>query len=143
MASMAMLALGYFTVGCGSHTSNASKASSPIPQIERNWTEFFSGSTPVSKKVQLLQNGQQFAPIIQAQARSPLASQTQATVIKVSLEGANRAKVVYTINVAGQPALKNQVGTAVLVGGVWRVSDQSFCALLSLEGTKPPLCPRP
>ena len=51
-----------------------------------------------------------------------------------------RARVIFTITLAGQPALKNQVGTAVRVNGVWKVSAKSFCALLSLQGAAPPVC---
>jgi hypothetical protein len=111
-------------------------------QITKNWTLFFSGSTPASKKIQLLQNGQRFAAVIRAQVQSPLAQQTKANVIKVTLSSSTTARVIYTITLAGQPALKNQAGTAVRVGGIWKVGDKSFCALLSLEGTKPPACRR-
>jgi len=60
----------------------------------------------------------------------------------VTLVSSTTARVVYTITLGGQPALKNQTGTAVRVGGTWKVSDKSFCALLSLEGTKPSVCRR-
>jgi hypothetical protein len=109
-------------------------------EIKKNWSVFFAGSTPVSTKVQLLENGQRFASIIRAQARSPVARQTKVVVQKVTLLSTTRAKVIYTITLAGKPALKNQIGIAVRVGGVWKVSVRSFCALLSLEGGKPPLC---
>jgi hypothetical protein len=137
-AGAAALGLACAT-GCGSGSSTQS-ASSPQEQVKRNWIAFFDGSTPASRKVALLQNGQQFAPLIQAEANSPLARQTAVTVSKVTLLSATRANVVYTITLAGQPALKNQVGTAVLVGKTWEVSDQSFCALLGLEGATPPAC---
>jgi hypothetical protein len=51
-----------------------------------------------------------------------------------------RSTVLYTITLAGQPALPNQTGIAVKEGGKWKVSDQSFCTLLSLQGTVPPAC---
>jgi len=111
-------------------------------EITRNWTLFFSGSTPASKKIQLLQNGRRFASVIRAQAQSPLARSTKASVARVTLVSSTTARVVYTITLGGQPALKNQTGTAVRVGGTWKVSDKSFCALLSLEGTKPSACRR-
>jgi hypothetical protein len=137
VVSAAVLALVIGTVGLG---GGGGSTPSPIAQIKQNWTAFFNGSTPVSKKVQLLENGQRFAPLLQAQASSPLASQAQAIVTKITMQGPNRAQVVYTISVAGSPALKNQTGTAVRVGGVWRISDHSFCALLTLEGAAPPMC---
>jgi hypothetical protein len=48
--------------------------------------------------------------------------------------------VLYTITLGGQPALPNQTGIAALSGGKWQVSDQSFCSLLSLQGSVPPAC---
>lgn len=149
--SAALLALAGSLAGCGgggaktsANPPGRSPASTHVTsakvQIERAWSAFFSGSTPAAEKARLLQNGVRFAPVITAQSRSPLAQQTKATVTSVTLQGPSRAKVVYTITVAGQPALKHQIGTAVRVDGTWKVSDRSFCGLLSLQGSAPPLC---
>jgi len=58
------------------------------------------------------------------------------------VESATQAKVTYSILVGGAAALKNQPGVAVKQGGVWKVGDQSFCALLTLEnnGKAPTAC---
>jgi hypothetical protein len=125
--------------GCGGGSKKPAAASSE-EQIKRSWAAFFEGSTPAARKVALLQHGQQFSPVIQAEANSPLAKQAKVTVTKVTLLSPTRAKVLYTITLAGQPALPNQTGVAVLEGRTWRVSDQSFCSLLSLEGAAPPAC---
>jgi hypothetical protein len=121
--------------------TSAGAASPPVTaQIAKTWAQFFDGSTPAAKKVQLLQNGARFQAVIEAQANSPLAKQTKVKVARVTLLGPARAKVLYTILLAGQPALPNQVGIAVRAHGTWQVSDQSFCALLQLEGAPPPAC---
>lgn len=122
----------------GTATSGATAASA---EIEQNWVAFFDGKTPAQQKVALLQNGQQFAQLIQQQSGSPLAQQTSAQVSDVSLTDPHTARVTYTILLGGQPALKDQAGTALLIDGTWKVSDQSFCALLSLQGAAPPQCP--
>jgi hypothetical protein len=127
-------------VGLTACGGSGTKTSSASAQIARNWAAFFNGSTPASRKVELLQDGQRFAPFIKAQAASPLARQAKATVTKVTVVSPTRARVIFTITLAGQPALKNQVGTAVRVNGVWKVSAKSFCALLSPEGAAPPVC---
>jgi hypothetical protein len=132
----ALLALALVAGGCGGGATKADQTA----QIKQNWARFFDGSTPAATKVQLLDQGQRFAALIQAQANSPLAKQTKATVTKVVVRDPEHATVTYTISIAGQPALKNQVGTAVRVGGVWKVSTQSFCALLKLQGGTPPPC---
>jgi predicted small lipoprotein YifL len=134
--------------GCGSsgakHPQKASQppSASAEPQIKKVWTEFFSSGTPPSAKVALLQNGQRFAPVIEAQSKSPLAAHTSATVSEVTLTGPSTASVTYTILLAGKPALRNVKGTAVKANGKWQVGDQSFCALLKLQGTTPPGCPK-
>ena len=99
----------------------------------------------MAKRVSLLQNGQVFESIIKAQAGSPLASSATSSVSSVTVESPAQAKVVYSILVGGSPALKNQPGVAVFQGGIWKVGDQSFCALLTLEnsGKAPAACPAP
>jgi hypothetical protein len=133
------VALVGLAAGCGG-SSKKSSSSNTAEQVKQVWTMFFEGSTPAATKVTLLQNGQRFASVIQAEANSPLAKQTKVVVSKVTPVSSTRAKVLYTITIGGQPALPNQTGVAVMEGGRWKVSDQSFCALLSLQGAVPPAC---
>lgn len=128
-------------VGAGTGaTTTTSSATSERLQIEDAFQQFFSSSTSPSKRASLLQNGQKFAPVIEAMSKSPLASSTKARVTKVTPQGKTTAKVAYTIYVHGTPALKNQQGGAVLEGGTWKVSDATLCNLIALEGTRPPAC---
>jgi hypothetical protein len=62
----------------------------------------------------------------------------------VTIESPTQAKVTYSILVGGTPELKNQPGIAVNQAGTWKVGDQSFCALLTLEnsGKAPAVCAR-
>jgi hypothetical protein len=133
------VALVGLAAGCGG-SSKKSSSSNTAEQVKQVWTMFFEGSTPPPTKVTLLQNGQRFASVIQAEANSPLAKQTKVVVSKVTPVSSTRAKVLYTITIGGQPALPNQTGVAVMEGGRWKVSDQSFCTLLSLQGAVPPAC---
>lgn len=124
-----------------SATSGSSGAESAVAaHIATVWSEFFDGATPASRKAQLLQNGQTFAPVISALGASPIAKSTKATVSKVTVDSADKATVTYSITLGGQPALSNQTGTAVNVGGQWLVGDASFCQLLALQGSAPPVC---
>jgi hypothetical protein len=83
-----------------------------------------------------------FAPVISAQSGSSLASSASATVSSVTVTSPTQAKVIYSVLVGGTPALKDQPGVAVLQSGIWKVGDQSFCALLTLEnnGKAPSVC---
>ena len=122
--------------------SSGGGSAADASQIKANWVAFFNPKTPVAKRVSLLQNGQTFASIIKAQASSALASSATSSVNAVTVESATQAKVTYSILVGGTAALKNQPGVAVKQGGVWKVGDQSFCALLTLEnnGKAPTAC---
>ena len=113
-----------------------------VAQIKGNWVAFFNARTPVAKRVGLLQNGAEFASIIKSQAASSLAAAATSSVSAVTVESPSQAKVTFSILISGTPALKNQPGAAVDQGGVWKVGDQSFCALLTLEnsGKAPAAC---
>ena len=122
--------------------STGGSSSAAVTAIKTNWEAFFSPKTPASKKITLLQNGQTFASVIEAQNSSSLASSATSTVSAVTLESPTQAKVTYSILVGGAPVLKDQPGVAVLQSGTWKVGDQSFCALLTLEnnGKAPSIC---
>jgi hypothetical protein len=122
--------------------SAGASSSAAVAQIKTNWEAFFNPKTPVSKRVSLLQNGSAFASIIQSQASSPLASSATSSVTAVTVQSPARANVTYSILVGGTPALKDQPGVAVYQSGMWKVGDQSFCALLTLEnsGKAPTAC---
>ena len=137
-----LLALPVLLAACGSSstaatspspTPSTSTSASPTAAITSAWQTFFSGATPAATKITLLQNGQQFATVIQAQAGSPLAKATQAKVTAVTVTSSTTADVTYSIVQGGQVALPDQKGQAVLEGGVWKVSAPSFQALLKLE----------
>ncbi|MHB1536075.1 MAG: hypothetical protein ACYC1D_15990 [Acidimicrobiales bacterium] len=158
------LALTMLTAACGaSHKSSAAPPSTGRPAattsvpattapgggsttgaaqaaITKAWSAFFNGNTPAAEKISLLQNGQAFAQVIDAQAGSGLAKTASASVSAVRLISPTAATVTYTILLSGKPALADQTGQAVLVGGTWKVASASFCGLLALEGSKPPAC---
>lgn len=115
--------------------TSSGPASGAAAEIEKNWTTFFSAHTPVAKRVALLQNGTQFASVIKAQENSPLTSSVTAKVSSVTVQSATMAKVIYSILLAGQPALSNQNGVAIKQGGAWKVGDASFCGLLAVQNS--------
>lgn len=116
-------------------SSTTSSIAADQTEIAANWEAFFSPKTPVSQRVALLQDGSQFTSIIQAQAGQGLASEASAKVTKVQVISTQQAAVSYTILLDGQPALKNQSGTAVFQDGQWKVGVASFCGLLTLENS--------
>lgn len=121
--------------GAGSGSSSAATAT-----IKSNWEKFFKGSTPNSERVSLLQNGQTFAKTISAM--SALGSSASAKVSSVQVTSSKRATVTYTVYLGKTAALPNAKGVAVLENGTWKVSDASFCQLLTLQngGKAPSVC---
>ena len=137
-----LVALPVVLAACGSKSNatttpspsvSASVSSSTAAAVTSSWVKFFNGTTPAATKVTLLQNGQQFAAVITAQAASPLAKSAQAKVTSVTVTSPTTATVKYSIVEGGQVAVPDQTGQAVLQGGVWKVSAPSFQALLKLE----------
>jgi hypothetical protein len=133
-------ALAAVAAACGSSSASTPSSPSASPSvsataaIKADWKKFFAGTTPAAQKIPLLENGQQFAQTIQAQAQSPLAQSTSAKVSSVKVTSTTTATVKYSILLGKQVALADQTGQAVLQNGVWKVSAQSFQALLALEG---------
>jgi hypothetical protein len=116
----------------GSASSGGSASDAAV--IKTNWEAFFSSSTPNSKRIQLLQNGQVFAGAVKAFSGSPLASAVSAKVTSVTVTSPTQASVKYDLTAAGQSVESGATGVAVLEGGVWKVGDASFCGLLK-EGS--------
>jgi hypothetical protein len=122
--------------------STAPASASATALITADWQAFFSGQTSAAKKITLLQNGQAFAAVIQAQSGSSMAKSASAKVTKVTVTSPTQAKVTYNVLLGTTPALTNQSGVAVYQNGMWKVGDASFCGLLALEngGKAPSVC---
>ncbi|HET8558566.1 MAG TPA: hypothetical protein VFL58_14760 [Gaiellaceae bacterium] len=135
-----LFALVLVLSACGGST-HPKKPSGPDAkaQIKSAYVKFFSSKTDVSEKTKLLENGEQFKPVIRAFASNPLASNVSATVSSVTLEGQNKAKVVYVVKFGGA-SLPKQTGVAVRENGTWKVGDASLCKLIALGGTTPSAC---
>jgi hypothetical protein len=128
-------ALAVTVAACG-HAAIASTggALTPEQQVKKAWISFFSGATSAQQKIALLENGDQYATIIKAQAASPLAKTLRASVTAVQISGAATATVRYSLLLNDTVVLADQTGTAVKQGGVWKVGLKSFQGLLALEG---------
>ena len=149
-----LLAAGV-VAGCGSSNDDTS----PVPsttttvagaptagaekEVSDTFVAFFSAQTPPAQKINLVENSPAFADTINAQAATPLTQGAAATVSKVDLDAPGHATVTYTVLVNGQPVLPDQIGEAVEVDGSWKVSQTTFCELLTLQGNPPPVCGAP
>lgn len=118
------------TTSAATASSSAAAGGSAAAQITANWEAFFNPATPNSKRVQLLENGSEFASAISAFSASPLAQQVSSKVDSVSVTSATKANVKYDLTAAGTSVASGQTGTSVLQDGVWKVGDDVFCGLL-------------
>lgn len=114
-----------------SASPSSTSSMSAADAIKTNWEMFFNASTPVSKRMMLLEDGSQFPA--SSLAATGLAAEAKAKVLTVTNVTASQATVKYDILLGSTPALKNQTGTAVYQNGTWKVGVASFCGLLTLE----------
>jgi hypothetical protein len=114
-------------------TTGSSTLTGDEATIAANYVKFFDGTGAAADKVGLLENGAQYTKELDANAASPLAKLSTATVSAVTITSPTTATVTYTILVSGQPALPDQTGQAVKQNGVWKVSAKSFLDLLALQ----------
>jgi hypothetical protein len=91
-----------------SASASAEPTSGPaaVAAITANWKTVFNGKAPIPRRLALVQDGPQVAT------------------------------VHYEVLLLGTPLLKNQVGTAVYLDGIWKVAIASFCGLAYLEYPK-------
>ncbi|HEY3877135.1 MAG TPA: hypothetical protein VGM12_00910 [Trebonia sp.] len=155
-ASAVVAAAGCLTLAaCGGGGSPAAKPATPKPAsstaaaepasgaaavaaITANWKTVFNGKAPIPRRLALVQNGSQLTAFIEATAKTSFgqaAMGSTATVSSVIISSA-QATVHWNLLLLGTPLLKNQVGNAVYLDGVWKVSIASFCGLAYLEYPK-------
>jgi hypothetical protein len=122
------------TTGSSATTVDAAAAKA---QITTNWERFFLPSTSLADRAALLENGAALQAALEQRAKDPLQQQASAKVKAIDLTAPDRATVTYDVSLNGTVALPDAQGVAVLQQGVWKVSADSFCALISLGATDP------
>lgn len=134
-AAVLVATLALLPIGAGVAQDDAE-----AQQAKSNFQSFFDPSTGAEERVQLLENGERFQDVLARQERLPVAQETSAVVTAAQVQG-DHAVVTYTIELNGEPALRNQRGEMVKENGHWKVSDRTFCRIESMRGSAPPGCP--
>ncbi len=122
-------------------TVAAEPASGPaaVAAITANWKTVFNGKAPIPTRLALVQDGPQVAAFVEAQAKTSFgaaATGSTATISSVTITSPSQATVHYQVLLLGTPLLKNQVGNAIYLNGIWKVAIASFCGLAYLEYPK-------
>jgi hypothetical protein len=117
-------------------TAEPVSGAAAVAAITANWKTVFDGKAPLSGRLALVQDGPQLTAFIEAQAKTSFgqaAMGSTATVSSVIVSSPSSATVHWELLLLGTPILKDQVGSAVYLDGVWKVSIASFCGLAYLE----------
>ena len=126
-------------------TASATAAAEPVSgpaavaAITANWKTVFNGKASIPSRLALVEDGAQVAAFVEAQAKTSFgaaAAGSTATVASVTITSPLQATVHYEVLLLGTPLLKNQVGTAVYLNGIWKVAIASFCGLAYLQYPK-------
>ena len=91
-----LLVAGLALAGCGgsSHTSTTNGAGAEAKaQITSAYEKFFSGQTPVSKRLAVLQNGPKFKGLVTSFANNPAAKNVSVTETKCRAKGGEFCEV--------------------------------------------------
>jgi hypothetical protein len=157
-ASAALVVTGCLILAaCGGSPHHVAKPPSPSPSpsatasrepssgaaavaaITANWKTVFNGKASIPDRLALVQDGSQIAAFVEAEAKTSLgqaATGSTATISSVRITSPSQATVHYEVLLLGTPLLKNQVGRAVYLDGVWTVGIASFCGLAKLAASK-------
>ena len=105
--------------------------------IAANWEAFFSPSETIQQREALLENGATYEQALIQRSQDPRQATAKAKVKAVELTPPDRATVTYDVYLGDTLALPDAQGFAVLQDGVWKVSGESFCGLMTLASTDP------
>jgi hypothetical protein len=134
---LGVIALALAACGSSNHQQRLSQ-----DKIKSAYETFFSAKSSIPERVAVLQDGPRFKALVTSFANNPLAQNVSATVGTVTLQGANKAKVTYTVKLGGTK-LPQQTGTAVRQNGTWKVGYLGLCKLVALGGVTPAVCKKP
>jgi len=109
-------------------------------EIKNNVQTFFAANTSMATRENLLENGSQFAKPMEAEFSQLDNEKPSVTVNSIKFTNKTNATVNYTVELNGQPVLKNQNGTVLYINNTWKVSDSTLCQLLSMNGSTPSVC---
>lgn len=112
----------------------------PVAMITANWEQFFSPTESVQQREALLENGSNYEQALIERSKDTRQATASAKVKSVELTPPDRATVTYDVYLGDTLALPVAQGFAVLQDGVWKVSGESFCALMILASPDTPGC---
>jgi len=123
-----------------SNTFTNQQKNTAANEIKNNVQTFFAANTPMATRVNLLENGSQFAKPMEDEFNQLDNEKPSVIINSINFANKTNATVNYTVELNGQPVLKNQNGTVLYINKTWKVSDSTLCQLLSMDGSTPSVC---
>lgn len=123
-------------------------ASTPSPQLvaaptpaelNANLARAFDATIPAADKVALVQGAQADPELIDRVVEAALANRASAEVTDVTDLGDGTVAATVVMTFDGQPAPESVI-TFVAEDGVWKVSKDNACGIVSLAGLTSPAC---
>ena len=141
--TVVVLAFGFIAAACGGGGGSSESPAQAQTKIKAAYANFFDPSKPLSEKTALIENGNTMLPCLQTQSTNPqLKTLGGAQVADVTLQGNGQATVKYNLVSPAQGSTPPQTltpapfnGTAIKQNGTWKITQQTFNALLQLGGT--------
>jgi len=139
LTGLALLAAGSLAV-IPAQGALAAAPPNPATAIQAAYAQAFSGGTPAAQNLAAVDDGPALAGALkQAVDYFPAANQpSTVSVSDVKPQGLLNAQVRFNVTYTGGYAIGERNGTAVVSGGRWKVSRETFCSVLGLAGA---VCP--
>ncbi len=109
-------------------------------EVTTSFLRFFDPTVAEAERLNLIQGGDAFSQAISLQQRSEFAKAVTVKVSTVTVNSADKATVIFTLLLDGQPAGPSRTGYAVRQDGMWKVAGTTYCSVLSTQGAPPPVC---
>jgi hypothetical protein len=118
-------------------SSGQALPSSERAGVEAAYTTVYDGSRPTDERLALVDDTAGVAESLQALARSAMGSQAaavRAVVDRVTFTSSITATVTYRLTSGSGAATTSRIGSARRVGGTWKVTRSTVCAVLADAG---------
>ena len=112
----------------------------PTPaELNANLARAFDATVPAAEKVPLVQGAQADPQLIDRVVQAAMANKASAQVTDVTDLGDGTVAATVVMTFDGQPAPESII-TFVAEDGVWKVSKDNACGIVSVAGLSSPAC---
>ncbi|NKR32006.1 hypothetical protein GS504_17110 [Rhodococcus hoagii] len=123
-----------------STTASPQLIAAPTPaELNANLARAFDETVPAAEKVPLVQGAQADPQLIDRVVEAAMANKASAQVTGVTDLGDGTVAATVVMALDGQPAPES-VMTFVAEDGVWKLSKDNACGIVSLAGLSSPAC---